>query len=169
MIKVPPLRERAGDIAELVDYFVAQIAAEQHTSPKRVDAEAMRALSAMPWSGNIRELRNVVERLMILSGERVTAEDVKLYCLKRNCLTRLFWHLACPRNTHLRLVNCVFLGGDHLQNSSCYTISQNKRVLTLLVRHPLFIYKAYCEVAPPYQLSARHLPPRARCVSGNPS
>ena len=80
LIKVPPLRERAGDIAELVDYFVAQIAAEQHTSPKRVDAEAMRALSAMPWSGNIRELRNVVERLMILSGERVTAEDVKLYC-----------------------------------------------------------------------------------------
>ena len=80
LIKVPPLRERAGDIAELVDYFVAQIAAEHHTSPKRVDAEAMRALSAMPWSGNIRELRNVVERLMILSGERVTAEDVKLYC-----------------------------------------------------------------------------------------
>ena len=80
LIKVPPLRERAGDIAELVDYFVEQIAAEQHTSPKRVDAEAMQALSAMPWSGNIRELRNVVERLMILSGERVTAEDVKLYC-----------------------------------------------------------------------------------------
>jgi DNA-binding NtrC family response regulator len=80
LIKVPPLRERAGDIAELVDYFVAQIAAEQHTSPKRVDAEAMRALSAMPWSGNIRELRNVVERLMILSGESVTAEDVRLYC-----------------------------------------------------------------------------------------
>ena len=80
LIKVPPLRERAGDIAELVEYFVAQIAAEQHTSPKRVDSEAMRALSAMPWSGNIRELRNVVERLMILSGERVTAEDVKLYC-----------------------------------------------------------------------------------------
>ena len=80
LIKVPPLRERTGDIAELVDYFVAQIAAEHHTSPKRVDAEAMRALSAMPWSGNIRELRNVVERLMILSGDRVTAEDVKLYC-----------------------------------------------------------------------------------------
>ena len=80
LIKVPPLRERAGDIAELVDYFVAQIAAEHHTSPKRVDAEAMRALSAMPWSGNIRELRNVVERLMILSGKSITAEDVKLYC-----------------------------------------------------------------------------------------
>ncbi|MBR5493951.1 MAG: sigma-54-dependent Fis family transcriptional regulator [Alistipes sp.] len=80
LIKVPPLRERAGDIAELVDYFVAQIAAEHNVSPKRVDAEAMRALSAMPWSGNIRELRNVVERLMILSGKSITAEDVKLYC-----------------------------------------------------------------------------------------
>ncbi len=80
LIKVPPLRERAGDIAELVNYFVGQIASEHNISPKRVDAEAMRALSAMPWSGNIRELRNVVERLMILSGERVTAEDVKLYC-----------------------------------------------------------------------------------------
>ena len=80
MIKVPPLRERAGDIAELVDYFVAQIAAEQNISPKRVDAAAMKALSAMPWSGNIRELRNVVERLMILGGNIISAEDVKLYC-----------------------------------------------------------------------------------------
>ena len=80
LIKVPPLRERAGDIAELVDYFVAQIAAERNVLPKRVDAEAMRALSAMPWSGNIRELRNVVERLMILSGKSITEEDVKLYC-----------------------------------------------------------------------------------------
>ena len=80
LIKVPPLRERAGDIAELVDYFVAQIAAEQNISPKRVDAAAMKALSAMPWSGNIRELRNVVERLMILGGNTISAEDVKLYC-----------------------------------------------------------------------------------------
>ena len=80
LIKVPPLRERAGDIAELVDYFVEQIASEHHISPKRVETEAKRALSAMPWSGNIRELRNVVERLMILSGDVVTAEDVRMYC-----------------------------------------------------------------------------------------
>ena len=80
LIKVPPLRERAGDIAELVDYFVAQIAAEHNISPKRVDAAAMKALSAMPWSGNIRELRNVVERLMILGGSTISAEDVRLYC-----------------------------------------------------------------------------------------
>ena len=80
LIKVPPLRERAGDVAQLVEYFVGQIAAEQHLKPKSVEADAMQALMAMQWSGNIRELRNVVERLMILSGERVTVEDVRLYC-----------------------------------------------------------------------------------------
>ena len=80
LIKVPPLRERASDIRQLVEYFVQQIASEYHISPKKVDEEAMRALASMQWSGNIRELRNVVERLMILSGERVTVEDVGMYC-----------------------------------------------------------------------------------------
>ena len=80
LIKVPPLRERSSDIAQLVEHFIEQIAAEYHLSPKKVDDDAMRALKAMPWSGNIRELRNVVERLMILSGDRVTAEDVGMYC-----------------------------------------------------------------------------------------
>lgn len=80
LIKVPPLRERAGDIAELVEYFVGKIASEHSMSPKRVEQEAVDALSAMPWSGNIRELRNVVERLMILSGENITLNDVKMYC-----------------------------------------------------------------------------------------
>ena len=49
----------------------------------------------------------------------------------------LFWHLACPRNAHLRSVNCAFSDFDQLQNSYCYTISQKMRVLTKLVRHPL--------------------------------
>ena len=80
LIKVPPLRERAGDISELVNYFVANISAEHNMANKRVDKEAMEALKSMPWTGNIRELRNVVERLMILSGERVTLKDVELYC-----------------------------------------------------------------------------------------
>ncbi len=80
LIKVPPLRERAGDIAELVHYFMEKIALEHSISPKQVDADAIEALSAMSWSGNIRELRNVVERLMILSGERITLSDVKRYC-----------------------------------------------------------------------------------------
>lgn len=80
LIKVPPLRERSGDIPELVNYFVDKIADEHGMQRKEVDREALDALSAMPWSGNIRELRNVVERLMILSGDRITADDVKLYC-----------------------------------------------------------------------------------------
>ncbi|MBR6759960.1 MAG: sigma-54-dependent Fis family transcriptional regulator [Alistipes sp.] len=80
LIKVPPLRERAGDIVELVHYFVEKIAAEHSVAPKSVEQDALEALSAMPWSGNIRELRNVVERLMILSGERITLSDVRMYC-----------------------------------------------------------------------------------------
>ena len=80
LIKVPPLRERSGDIAELVNYFIEKIAQEHNCSTKRVDAAAVDALCAMPWTGNIRELRNVVERLMILSGENITLRDVELYC-----------------------------------------------------------------------------------------
>ena len=80
VIKVPPLRERADDIPALVYHFIEIIAAEQHIAPKEVDDDAMEALKSMPWTGNIRELRNVVERLMILSGERITRRDVESYC-----------------------------------------------------------------------------------------
>ena len=80
VIKVPPLRDRAGDIAELVRYFIEKIAAEHNMPIKKVDDEAMAALKAMPWTGNIRELRNVVERLMILSAEKITLQDVEQYC-----------------------------------------------------------------------------------------
>lgn len=80
LIKVPPLRERAGDITELVGYFIEKVAQEHNCPTKRVDAAAVEALCAMPWTGNIRELRNVVERLMILSGESITLRDVELYC-----------------------------------------------------------------------------------------
>lgn len=80
VIKVPPLRERAGDVSQLVEHFISKIAQEQNISRKSVDKEAMEALTSMPWTGNIRELRNVVERLMILSGDRITLQDVTLYC-----------------------------------------------------------------------------------------
>lgn len=80
VIRVPPLRERREDIPELVRYFTGQIGHEHNITPKPVDKDAVETLSSMPWSGNIRELRNVVERLMILSGERITADDVKRYC-----------------------------------------------------------------------------------------
>jgi transcriptional regulator with GAF, ATPase, and Fis domain len=81
VIKVPPLRDRAGDIKELVAHFIAKIAEEHDIPPKSVDDDAMTALSSMPWTGNILELRNVVERLMILSGKTITLKDVELYCV----------------------------------------------------------------------------------------
>ena len=80
VVRVPALREHAADIPQLVDHFLRTIAEEYGTTPKKIDAAALTALQKMPWSGNIRELRNVVERLIILSEERITAEDVKLYC-----------------------------------------------------------------------------------------
>ena len=80
VIKVPPLRERSSDIPELLDHIIENICAEYNIPPKPVDSEAVKALTAMPWSGNIRELRNVIERLIVLSGDAITLDDVKLYC-----------------------------------------------------------------------------------------
>lgn len=80
VIRVPALRDRAEDIPRLVDHFIHTISAEYGFSPKPIDPAALDALVGMPWTGNIRELRNVVERLMILSGERIVAEDVAAYC-----------------------------------------------------------------------------------------
>lgn len=79
VIQVPGLDERKEDIPELVDYFISQICAETDMERKVVEPEAMALLLAKSWSGNIRELRNVVERLLILSGEKITAQDVHDY------------------------------------------------------------------------------------------
>ena len=78
-IHVPPLRDRADDIPLLVEHFVRQICGDYGTRPKPVTPEAMAALQALPWTGNIRELRNVVERLIILSAEEVLVEDVNAF------------------------------------------------------------------------------------------
>ncbi len=79
VIKVPPLDERKDDIPLLVDYFINKICSESGKPSKVFSKEALSALVAKKWSGNIRELRNVVERLIILGGDPVTADDVKLY------------------------------------------------------------------------------------------
>lgn len=81
VINVPTLDERKTDIPLLVDYFIGQISSETGMAAREVDPEAMRLLVEKTWTGNIRELRNVVERLLILSGERITASDVKAYVL----------------------------------------------------------------------------------------
>lgn len=81
VINVPTLDQRKSDIPLLVDFFVEQICSETGMPPREIDAEAMQLLVDKSWTGNIRELRNVVERLLILSGDRITAEDVKAYVL----------------------------------------------------------------------------------------
>lgn len=78
-IAVPALNERLEDIPLLVDYFVGQICAEQGIAAKTFDAAAIKALQSKDWTGNIRQLRNVVERLIILAGNKITAEDVEMY------------------------------------------------------------------------------------------
>lgn len=79
VINVPSLDERKTDIPLLVDYFIDQICAETGMQKRPVEPDAMKLLVDKSWSGNIRELRNVVERLLILSGEKITAQDVKDY------------------------------------------------------------------------------------------
>ena len=80
LIKVPPLRERKGDVAILVNHFLKSICREYSIPIKAIDAEAVRMLSEKRWSGNIRELRNVVERLVVLSGTTITRKDIEQYC-----------------------------------------------------------------------------------------
>jgi DNA-binding NtrC family response regulator len=78
-IAVPALNERLEDIPLLVEYFAEQICGEQGIAKKTFDAGAIKSLQAKDWTGNIRQLRNVVERLIILAGNKITAEDVELY------------------------------------------------------------------------------------------
>ncbi len=79
-IDVPPLRERKGDISLLVDHFITEICTRHEIDVKLIDSDAIDILSHCPWTGNIRELHNVVERLIILSDERITADSVRRYC-----------------------------------------------------------------------------------------
>lgn len=78
-IHIPSLDERKDDIPLLVDYFCEQICGEQGIRGKSFDAEAVVALQARSWTGNIRELRNVVERLIILGGQTITKADIELF------------------------------------------------------------------------------------------
>ena len=78
-IHVPPLRERQGDISLLVEHFISEICQHHDIKSKSIESEAMELLSNYPWTGNIRELHNVVERLIILSDERITADAVRQY------------------------------------------------------------------------------------------
>lgn len=82
LIRVPPLNERRDDIPLLVTYFAAKIGQEQGTTLKTFTDSAIKKLQEYDWTGNIRELRNVIERLIILGGAEVSEEDVTLFASK---------------------------------------------------------------------------------------
>lgn len=79
LIQVPALKERVEDIPHLVEKFLADIAADYGTAKKDISSEAIKELQKFSWTGNIRELRNVVERLVILGDKTISLEDVKKY------------------------------------------------------------------------------------------
>tara|TARA_R110000851_G_scaffold298770_1_gene454487 strand:+ start:199766 stop:200929 length:1164 start_codon:yes stop_codon:yes gene_type:complete len=82
LIKVPALKDRRADIPLLVEYFSEKISTEHGTAKKKFSTKAINLLQEYDWTGNIRELRNVVERLIILGGKEISEEDVKLFASK---------------------------------------------------------------------------------------
>jgi two-component system, NtrC family, nitrogen regulation response regulator NtrX len=82
LIKVPPLNERRDDIPSLIRHFAEKIASEQGNVVKVFSAQAIQLLQEYDWTGNIRELRNVVERLIILGGNEISEGDVKMFASK---------------------------------------------------------------------------------------
>ena len=79
LIEVPSLRSRKDDIPLLVDYFLSEIAEAQGKRKVEISEEALKALQEKSWTGNIRELRNVVERLVILAGDKIEVDDISTY------------------------------------------------------------------------------------------
>lgn len=79
IIEVPPLKERPEDIQELVDYFLETVCNEMRIARKQISPQAVELLKSYEWTGNIRELRNVVERLIILGSPTITEEEVRQY------------------------------------------------------------------------------------------
>jgi DNA-binding NtrC family response regulator len=79
IIDIPPLRERTDDIPLLVDRFTEDICREHGIAHKSISHESIEELKKMPWRGNVRELRNVVERLIILGGDHISVEDIHAY------------------------------------------------------------------------------------------
>ena len=82
LIQVPALNDRREDIPLLVDFFTTKISQEQGTPKKGFSTQAIKLLQEYDWTGNIRELRNVVERLIILGEKEVSANDIKLFASK---------------------------------------------------------------------------------------
>ncbi|MDX1440654.1 MAG: helix-turn-helix domain-containing protein, partial [Rubricoccaceae bacterium] len=80
LIHVPPLRERRGDVPDIARFVLGEVSRRNALEPKAFEEEALSRLQKLDWRGNVRELRNVVERLLILSeGDKIVAADVDRY------------------------------------------------------------------------------------------
>jgi transcriptional regulator with GAF, ATPase, and Fis domain len=82
LIHVPSLNDRKEDIPLLIDYFTNLISSQQGITPKSFNKDAIKLLQEYDWTGNIRELRNVIERLMILGEDEISENDIKLFATK---------------------------------------------------------------------------------------
>jgi len=87
LVNVPSLESRKEDIPLLADYFIEQICSENGQPPKEIEPEAIEELQNRKWTGNIREFRNVIERLIILCNKTITREEVRLYAPAENLIT----------------------------------------------------------------------------------
>jgi transcriptional regulator with GAF, ATPase, and Fis domain len=83
LIHVPSLNDRRDDIPMLVDQFLEDICTDYGIAQKTITGDGLKLLKEYDWTGNIRELRNVVERLVILSGKEITIEDIRSYVMPR--------------------------------------------------------------------------------------
>jgi len=83
LIHVPSLNERRDDIPLLINRFLQDICSDYGMAKKSIDTEAVKLLQQYDWTGNIRELRNVVERLVILSGKTITGDDIRSYVIPK--------------------------------------------------------------------------------------
>ncbi len=83
LMHVPSLNERKEDIPLLIEQFLEDICTEYGIAKKIISDDAIKQLQNFNWTGNIRELRNVVERLVILSGKSITRDDIKAYVLPK--------------------------------------------------------------------------------------
>lgn len=83
VIEVPSLNDRKDDIPLLANHFIDKLCAEHGMAPKKFSATALKALQEVNWTGNIRELRNIVERLIILCGDEITDQDIKTFVVTK--------------------------------------------------------------------------------------
>jgi two-component system nitrogen regulation response regulator NtrX len=93
IIQVPPLNDRRADIPVLAQHFTAKICDDYGTALKNINPDALQTLSNLNWTGNIRELRNVMERLVILSGKEITNDDVLAFALTNGTKTETLYDL----------------------------------------------------------------------------